>query len=503
MTLAAACYPVAPALFVVAAAAFVLAAPFARGWGARSARSGIAIAAALAAVVLLFPWPLAYAGSHLDAASLGFAFRPDLDLSRRPAVPERPLGRRVDDVGSPGRRRRSAVHRDRRAARRGRTRGWVLAVVGWAIVWVPEQVAPDRSMLAPEAGLTLAAFGLAIALGIGASVLVDGIRTLRFGWRQPAAILGGVALLLPMLGFTADAFDGRWHAPRTGWVDTLAFTDSLVAKGQFRILWLGDPSVLPLDPVVLPDGTGYTLTRNGPGNSAELLRAPEDDADRAAVNRAIELARDGRTNRLGRLLAPTGVRWVALPSTQGPGGGSAPATLPGLAARARRAARPRAAATPVAASRSTRTSRGSPCGPRSPRRRRRGPGRTTRPGPRRTRRRSLRGASRSRPTLRAAPGVVLWGEAYDTAWEATGSGRKERSNRSATSARSDGRTATGSRDRVPVALAFADQWQRWALLGASLLIWLFVVWRWWRTRVRSVRPTSASTRERRADACPS
>ncbi|MEX1008864.1 MAG: hypothetical protein WD271_13595, partial [Acidimicrobiia bacterium] len=208
-------------------------------------------------------------------------------------------------------------------------RGWVLAVVGWAIVWVPDQVAPDRSMLAPEAGLTLAAFGLAIALGIGASVLVDGIRDFRFGWRQPAAIVGGVALLLPMLGFTADAIDGRWHAPRTGWVDALAFTDSLAAKGQFRILWLGDPSVLPLEPVVLSDGTGYTLTRNGPGNSSELLRAPVDEADRVVVDRAIELAADGRTNRLGRLLGPTGVRWVALPSTQGPGGGTAPATLPG------------------------------------------------------------------------------------------------------------------------------------------------------------------------------
>ena len=104
------------------------------------------------------------------------------------------------------------------------SRGWILAVVGWAIVWVPGQVAPETAMLAPEAGLTLAAFGLALCVGIGVSVLVDGIRTFRFGWRQPAAILGGVAILLPILAFTADVVDGRWHAPATGWVDTLAFT---------------------------------------------------------------------------------------------------------------------------------------------------------------------------------------------------------------------------------------------------------------------------------------
>ena len=33
-------------------------------------------------VVLLFPWPLAYVHSGIDKASLGFAFRPDLDLSQ-------------------------------------------------------------------------------------------------------------------------------------------------------------------------------------------------------------------------------------------------------------------------------------------------------------------------------------------------------------------------------------------------------------------------------------
>ncbi len=328
VALAAAWYPVAPALFVVAAAAFVLAAPFAGGWGrvprgrdrdrrrARCSRAPRSVAARVRRSAF-----------RRGVARFRVPTRPR--ALRAPALRLRALGRGVDDVGTP---RRAPPYRCSSRPALGSawaTRGWLLAVVGWAIVWVPEQVCPERSVLAPEAGLTVAAFGLAIALGIGASVLVDGIRSFRFGWRQPAAIVGGVALLLPMLGFTADTLDGRWHAPRTDWVDTLAFTDSLAAKGQFRMLWLGDPSVLPLDPVVLPDGTGYTLTRNGPGDSTELLRAPQDDADRAVVDRAIELARDGRTNRLGRLLAPTGVRYVVLPTTQGPGGGSARAPLPG------------------------------------------------------------------------------------------------------------------------------------------------------------------------------
>src|SRR5262249_58162644 len=99
-------------------------------------------------------------------------------------------------------------------------------------------------------------------------------------------------------------------------------------KGRFRSAVRGRPVVRPLAPVVLRDGTGYPLPRNGPGDGGQLLRAPEHDADHV-VDRAVTLARDGRTNRLGRLLAPMGVRWIALPSTQGPDGGAHPVPVAG------------------------------------------------------------------------------------------------------------------------------------------------------------------------------
>jgi GT2 family glycosyltransferase len=487
---AAACYPVAPALIVLAAAAFLLAAPFARGLRASLRAVALATVGAIAAAVLLFPWPLAYAKSDLDAASLGFAYRPDLDLGAILRFQVGPSGAGwmmwglIVAAAAP-------LFLATGARLSWAARGWTLAVVGWAIVWVPEQVAPDRSMLAPEAGLTLAALGLAVALGVGASVLVDGMRHFRFGWRQPAAIVGGIALLLPMIAFTADAFDGRWHAPTSGWVDTLAFTDSLTTKGQFRILWLGDPSVLPLDPVVLPDGTAYTLTRDGPGDSTEALRAPEDDADHI-VDRAVELARDGLTDRLGRLLAPMGVRWVALSATQGPGGGVAPQSLPGW----RRAldgqldlARLRAPAglrlyenlawIPVAASVPRAAADAVPVGSVDPIRAALA---TDLP------------AAHPLPSSGTTPrGVVLWGEAYDSAWEANASGRE----RTLPHFRAFG-WENGYRLTRPasVSLSFTDQWQRWALLGASVLIWLVVAWRWWRTRIRWAPPATASRVER-------
>ena len=372
--------------------------------------------------MLLFPWPLAYATSHLDAASLGFAFRPDLDLAEVLRFQSGPSGAGwvmwglLVAAAVP-----LFLATGARLAWATRAHG-SLALVGWAIVWVPEQVAPERAKLAPEAGLTLAAFGLAVALGIGVSVLVDGIRTFRFGWRQPAAILGGVAILLPILGFTADAVDGRWHAPRTGWVDSLAFTDTLSAKGQFRILWLGEPAVLPLDPVVLPDGTGYTLTRNSSGNSARVAARARRTTPTTWWTTPSSSTREGLTNRLGRLLAPMGVRWVALPSTQGPGGGAAPVALPGWRAAldgqldlARlRTARglvlyENLAWIPLRATVSGAAADSVPLGPRDPIRAALGA--------------DLSGAEPLASGAAASPGVVLWGEAYNTEWKASSSGQ--------------------------------------------------------------------------------
>ncbi|HEX9504896.1 MAG TPA: glycosyltransferase, partial [Acidimicrobiia bacterium] len=284
----AAFYPAALGLLVLAALVLLVAVPFVGGARMAARAFVVTIAAVMAAAVLLFPWPLAYARGDLDKASLGLSFRPRLELIDVLRFHSGPSGAGWAMWGLlVGAAVPLFLATGPRLA--WTARGWLLALAGWAVVWVPVRFFPRTSVLAPEAGLSLAALGLAIALGVGVSILVDGIRSFKFGWRQPAAILGGVAVLLPMLGFAGDAVGGRWHAPENGWATTtLAFTQSLSGRGQFRMLWVGDPAVLPLDPVVLPDGTGYSLTRNGPGNASEQWRAPEHSADHV-VDRALEL----------------------------------------------------------------------------------------------------------------------------------------------------------------------------------------------------------------------
>ncbi|HEX4531701.1 MAG TPA: glycosyltransferase family 2 protein [Acidimicrobiia bacterium] len=482
-------YPVGLALFVLAAATFVVAVPIA-GAGRRALRSfGIAVVAAVGGMVLLFPWPLAYARTGVDKAAFGFAFRPDLDLSQilrfdtGPATAGWMMWGLVIAAAVP----LFVATGDRLA---WTARGWLLALVGWGVVWVPARFFPDTSVLPPEAGLTLAALGLALCLGIAVSVFVDGIQSYRFGWRQPAVIIGAVAILLPALAFTGDVFDGRWGAPTSDWSSTLSFTQALTAKGEFRMLWVGDPTVLPLDPVVLRDGTGYTLTRNGPGDVTEQWRAPEHDADHV-VDRALDLATSGLTNRLGRMLAPMGVRYIVVPSTQGPGGGAAtsvPRAVRTAMGQQLDFAQLRSSAGLVLYSNLAYV-----------------PLRASIPGrvpvdSRRPNRAALGADLSGAQPITSAPvraGTVLWGEAYDSQWKASSGGaslRHEQAFGWANGYRLD--------TRGPVTISYDAQWQRWALLSGALVLWILVVWRWRRTRVRHdpvVRATQVRTRRERRE----
>ena len=77
----------------------------------------------------------------------------------------------------------------------------------------PRGSSPTRRCSPPRPGSRSPRSGSRSCLGIAVSVFVDGIHSFKFGWRQPAVILGAVAILLPALLFTGDVVDGRWHAP--------------------------------------------------------------------------------------------------------------------------------------------------------------------------------------------------------------------------------------------------------------------------------------------------
>ncbi|MCZ7526857.1 MAG: hypothetical protein M5U14_11025 [Acidimicrobiia bacterium] len=304
----------------------MLASPLAGGarWAVRAL--GVAAAAVPVALLLLVPWPWSLVGSG-TRGPLGVVFRPDLDVSEVLRFETGPAG-----AGWTGWGLLAAAALPLAVASGPRlawaTRAWSLALVGFAAVWVPSRFFPDELVPAPEGALSLAALGLALAVGLGVGAVVEDLRRAHFGWRQLASVAAVAALAAPALGFLADAGDGRWHAPGRDWVEELSWMDTEVAgAGAFRVLWLGDPSVLPLDPAVRPDGLGYGLTRDGPGDLRDLWPAPVRGTDRLLAE-TVDLAAQGRTSRLGHALAPMSVRYVAVVERPGPEAGARVAAPP-------------------------------------------------------------------------------------------------------------------------------------------------------------------------------
>ena len=343
--LATAWYPPAALAIVVVALVFVVASLFAGGAGAALRALGASLVGVAGAALLLAPWTLTIVESRNDLAALGIGYHTHLDLAEVLRFDSGPSGSGFAPFGLLVAAAVALVlARGTRLA--WAIRAWALIVAGFALVWLPAELSPSSAVAAPEAGLALAGLGVALAaaLAVGsASASTEPMQSApKVGWRRGLAAVAVVGVVVGGLGFAADAVNGRWGAPDGDWAEVLSFTQDATFEGQFRILWVGDPDVLPLDPVELDEEVSWSLTRNGAGDARELWRAPVGDAD-GVIDRAIDVARAGDTTRLGRLLAPAGVRYVVVPLRNGPDGARRAPRAVGDG-RARRAARPRAAA---------------------------------------------------------------------------------------------------------------------------------------------------------------
>ena len=312
--LLAAWYPPGALVGVIVGAAVLLAAVVA-GDAAAGARSlGAALLGVVGAAVLLAPWVATLLDASDDPAALGLGFRPALSLSEVLRFESGPNGAGIAGWGLVAAAAAALV-----VANGPRlawvTRALVLGVAGYGVVVLPAAIAPDSGTAVPEAGLALAALGLSIAAGLGFAAFGEHLARARMGSAQVAGAIGALGLVLASFGFIGDVVDGRWRAPDS-WAQGLSFTEDARDEGEFRILWLGAAEVLPFDPVEVDATLAWSMTRNGPGDVREILRAPATSADRVIV-RALRSVRAGQTSRFGRMMAPAGIRYVAVPGRNG------------------------------------------------------------------------------------------------------------------------------------------------------------------------------------------
>jgi GT2 family glycosyltransferase len=307
----------APAVLPVVALIAVLlglATVIAAGWRSAAWMAGLGLAACAGALVLNLPWSLTWSWDDLVSPTLAGA-----------------PGRGLIDVAS------MAI---------GQARLEVLALAlyapvvialavarAWRFTWAVRAallvtvfgalaVLQDRDALpvrVPDVGVLLVPVALGLALSAAAAVASFGrdVAGRTFGWRQPAGVLSLAAVAIGIFPAVLTLTDGAWFAPRTTLVDVAEAQLPVDPEiGDYRVLYVGDPRVLPVPVDDLGGGVSMAVVDDGDLDLRDRWPAPHQDADdRLAA--AIDEIRSSSTLRGGRLLAPFGVRFVVVPFVDG------------------------------------------------------------------------------------------------------------------------------------------------------------------------------------------
>ncbi|MGI8777916.1 MAG: glycosyltransferase [Acidimicrobiales bacterium] len=206
-------------------------------------------------------------------------------------------------------------------------RCWAVALVCVGVAWAGGRGWLPIHPESPDVLLAPAAAALAAAAALGAAAFELDLSGYRFGWRQVASAAVGLAVVVGTVPILAGARDGRWGLPAIPLSRSLAYTAQKPAEGSFRMLWLGDPEVLPLGSWGMGGGLAYATSRDGTPVGTDNLPGPASDAT-ATIVTAIGQAERGDTSRLGRLLAPMAVRYLVLPKQLAAGDVSGPQRPP-------------------------------------------------------------------------------------------------------------------------------------------------------------------------------
>ncbi|MEL6983098.1 MAG: hypothetical protein AAFO29_11800, partial [Actinomycetota bacterium] len=207
----------------------------------------------------------------------------------------------------------------------------VLFGLTWAVDrgWLPMTLPNPEIMLAP------AAIGLTLAVVVGVRSLETRLVGVPSVPRLPrlAALVGGIAVFLVGFNGLLSSLSGTWEAPPQSFSYS---TDLLIRQQQSeaetnttgRILWIGDPSLLPIDAYPSDGGINYAVSDGGqPDVRGRWLTEPVGVTD--GVGAQLDLALEGQIVRLGRLLAPYGIDNVVVVTQLAPAPYDGPSIDPG------------------------------------------------------------------------------------------------------------------------------------------------------------------------------
>ena len=191
-----------------------------------------------------------------------------------------------------------------------------LALVGYGLAWVSHRGwltdLLGREVSIGEGALVLAGVGLCWCAAVGPSVVSSDRDLAPVIVRRVVISAATASLMLSSLTLLVASADGRWKTPTNDLTVSLSLLDDRDIGPSYRVLWLGDQAVLPLKGwEVGNEGLHVgTSVRGHPDIRHQWLGA-KNDGHRQLLD-AVEIGLSGNTTRMGRLLAPFGIRYVAV-----------------------------------------------------------------------------------------------------------------------------------------------------------------------------------------------
>jgi len=199
---------------------------------------------------------------------------------------------------------------------------WAIRSALMVLVFGALAVVADQGSLpidAPEAGVLLVpvALGLAISAAAALAAFDLDVRGGTFGWRQPLGILSTFAVVVGLAPGIGALADGSFQVPTTPLARLLdASLPDESDAGDYNVLLVGDPRLLPVPSTEYRDGVGWAIMDDGALDARDRWMPPANSAS-GLVTAALDEMASTSTLRAGRLLAPLSIRFVIVPEFDG------------------------------------------------------------------------------------------------------------------------------------------------------------------------------------------
>jgi GT2 family glycosyltransferase len=197
-------------------------------------------------------------------------------------------------------------------------------VIGFAAISVLVERDLLATRLSDPAYLTVPLLiGIALSVGCIVEAFERDVLGQSFGFRQPLAIVALAGALVGLVPGLVAHSTGRWSMPELtlqsalrqlpGDTPIVGDDGSVISTGgDYRVLWVGDPRLIPVGSWEYRPGIAYALTDDGPIEVAEAW-APAPSPAAEDIAEALGSLAGYDTLRVGRLLAPFGIRYVIVP----------------------------------------------------------------------------------------------------------------------------------------------------------------------------------------------